>query len=124
MIHSDYLTCALWSSNDNSNDQGGNPLDSCKFDVDQKTLAFLDAKASEFYDKNTADCSRWDELGYFWEHDLWLTQNGHGTGFWDRKVTSEEDKAIRDRLSDAARNFGELSLYVGDDQLIHCDQEV
>ena len=48
-------------------------------------------------------------------HDFWLTRNGHGTGFWDRKV----DKAAAEQLSDAARGFGPSDLYWGDDKAIH-----
>lgn len=43
-------------------------------------------------------------------HDFWLTRNGHGSGFWDRGL---ED--IGEALSEAAKEFGEQYLYVGDD---------
>lgn len=42
-------------------------------------------------------------------HDLWLTRNGHGTGFWDRDLGD-----VGDRLSEAAKKLGESNLYVGD----------
>jgi hypothetical protein len=47
-------------------------------------------------------------------HDFWLTRNGHGAGFWDRGLGD-----IGDRLSVAARAFGEVNLYVGDDKKLY-----
>lgn len=47
-------------------------------------------------------------------HDLILTANGHGTGFWDRG-----HGAIGERLSDAARKLGPVEAYRGDDGLIY-----
>lgn len=44
-------------------------------------------------------------------HDLWLTRNGHGAGFWDRGLG-----ALGDRLSDAARSMGEADSWVRDDE--------
>jgi hypothetical protein len=41
-------------------------------------------------------------------HDLWLTRNRHGAGFWDRGLP----KAVGEALSTAARNMGEIHLYV------------
>ena len=43
-------------------------------------------------------------------HDLWLTRNGHGAGYWDRGLG-----ALGERLSSAARSLGEVSSYVTDD---------
>jgi hypothetical protein len=37
-------------------------------------------------------------------HDLWLTRNGHGVGFWDRDALKEGD--LGDRRSDVARAMG------------------
>ena len=41
-------------------------------------------------------------------HDLWLTRNGHGVGFWDRKEL--EADGLGDKLSDVARSMGEVHL--------------
>lgn len=43
-------------------------------------------------------------------HDLWLTRNGHGAGFWDRGLGT-----LGDRLSEAARSLGEAQAIVLDD---------
>lgn len=48
-------------------------------------------------------------------HDLWLTRNGHGAGFWDRGLPA----AIDEELSNAARAMGSVDLYVGDDGKVY-----
>lgn len=37
-------------------------------------------------------------------HDLWLTRNGHGAGFWDRKALEADE--LGDKLSEIARSMG------------------
>lgn len=43
-------------------------------------------------------------------HDLWLTQNRHGAGFWDRG-----DGERGEALTKAAHVYGEVYLYLSDD---------
>lgn len=45
-------------------------------------------------------------------HDLWLTRNGHGSGFWDDKNTYPG--TIGNVLTDYAKDMGEDYLYVTD----------
>lgn len=56
--------------------------------------------------------------------DFWLTRNGHGAGFWDRKqldVTPNGDKqTLGDALTSVAQRFPECGLYEGDDGLVYC----
>lgn len=56
-------------------------------------------------------------------HDLWLTRNGHGAGFWDRQelafIPEGYDKELGDLLSDIARAMGESDAYIGDDGFIY-----
>lgn len=49
-------------------------------------------------------------------HDLWLTRNHHGVGFWDRGLG--EAGAILTRVAD---EMGEQYAYVGDDDWIYLD---
>lgn len=49
-------------------------------------------------------------------HDLWLTRNGSGAGFWDREALSGD---LGRSLTDAAHKLGELDIYVGDDGKVH-----
>ncbi len=48
-------------------------------------------------------------------HDFWLTRNRHGAGFWD----GDYPEPAASQLTKASHNYGEVSLYVGDDNLIH-----
>ena len=50
-------------------------------------------------------------------HDLWLTQNRHGAGFWDGDWPEE----IGERLTEISKKFGECHLYVGDDGKIYAE---
>lgn len=43
-------------------------------------------------------------------HDLYLTRNSHGAGYWDRGLGDRGD-----RLTKAAHAWGSWTLYVGDD---------
>lgn len=47
-------------------------------------------------------------------HDLWLTSQGHGTGFWDRGLG-----ALGDKLTVAAKTFSGGDAYRGDDGLVY-----
>lgn len=108
-----YVECALWSST-GDNDE---PLDQ------------IDAKlAPETLGKMVVDCQRFQaEHAELLEqarevygdthagHDFWLTRHGHGAGFWDRDLPEE----LGDKLTEAAKAFGEFNLYVGDDGQIY-----
>lgn len=47
----------------------------------------------------------WEQLG----HDLWLTRNGHGVGFWDRGLGE-----LGSDLTKAASAMGEQWLYTAE----------
>jgi len=47
-------------------------------------------------------------------NDFWLTRNGHGVGFWDRGLGD-----LGERLSKAAKRFGESDMYLGDDGKVY-----
>lgn len=81
-----YLTAALWSTTDDN----GEPLDTNHTiaDIDPDCASILKAHALSF----------WSRMWYYLDHeepkftsdvvtqaghDFWLTQNGHGAGFWD-----------------------------------------
>lgn len=115
-----YLTCALWSSNDNSDDSGGDPIDD-NFDVDDidpDSKAEHEAECRDFVTANAHDLGRaCNKHGYAWStagHDFWLTRNSHGAGFWDRGLG-----AVGERLSEAARICGGRDPYVGDNGRVY-----
>lgn len=110
-----YIECALWSSTDDD----GEALDAIYVsdDLAPETLASMIADCADFralLEREQIDTSAWtdEQLG----HDLWLTRNRHGAGFWDRG-----NGPVGDVLTRYALAYGETSLYVGDDGLIHAD---
>jgi hypothetical protein len=118
-----YITCALWSSNDDD----GEPLDACFDDSDiaPETLASMREDCEDFIEANAIDLKAYaftlgQQPGTVHDsaeragHDFWLTRNGHGAGFWDRGLG-----ALGNRLSDAAKVYGSTDLYVGDDGKVH-----
>lgn len=125
-----YIEAALGSSNDESTPEGGEPLDKNygSEDIAPSTLAEMRADCDRFVtqceaqnlDLATWEWGRWspDECA---GHDLWLTRNGHGVGFWARDVP-EALKDLQDELDDLAKAMDEYNLYVGDDGDIHGQQ--
>ena len=133
-----YGECALWSSTDNADESGGEPLDRNYGwnDIHPDTLVSMREDCAAFLAEceelaiangadnltdwlaNASDASEYASRAYSTEerfgHDFWLTRNGHGAGFWDRGLGK-----IGTLLTDAAHVWGSVDLYVGDDGLIH-----
>lgn len=110
-----YVECALWSSTDNADESGGEPLDSnyCVEDVADATIARMIRDCSDFQQAQA------DLLAFAGDaaqngHDFWLTRNGHGAGFWDRGYGPKGET-----LSAMCRAYGSVDLYVGDDGKVH-----
>jgi hypothetical protein len=106
-----YTTCALWSSNDESNESGGEPLDK---NYSRKNLS------AEALQVMVEDCHVFQRMArvllsqtpddYGVEragHDFWLTRNHHGAGFWDRDLGE-----VGEKLTELAHLFGEQNLVV------------
>jgi hypothetical protein len=117
-----YITCALWSSNDESRDDGGDPIDDNygPEDLAPETRAKLEADCKAFFEAQRSTWSgQWARVSEHSEdeqagHDFWLTRNGHGAGFWD----GDWSEPAATTLTDACKAFHEYHLYVGDDGLI------
>lgn len=105
-----YITCALWSSTDNADETGGEPLDAnySQYDIDAPTLKRMQEDCAMFQADNAELLSGLDseQSG----HDFWLTRNRHGAGFWDRGLGE-----VGTKLTDAAHAWGSLDLYVTDE---------
>ena len=52
-------------------------------------------------------------------HDIWLTRNGHGAGFFDRSYDDDTEK----RLMQAAKALKEVTLFINDDVKLSFDNE-
>lgn len=121
-----YVGAALWSSTDDE----GEPLDA-NFDIDdiaEITIEAMRTDCEKFYTANV-DAIHCDDapLSNSFEgataareaamagHDLWLTRCGHGAGFWD----GDWPEPFASQLDSAARAFGNVDLYIGDDGKIH-----
>ncbi len=105
-----YIDCALWASNDESEE----PLDRNYGveDIAPTTLAWMETDCKRFQEENAADIAgREETAGY----DFWLTRNGHGAGFWD----GDWPETVGERLTKSSKDYGECYLYVGDDGLIY-----
>lgn len=118
-----YMATALWSTNDESDESGGNPMD-YNYSIDDiapNTRARMEADCKAFYaahselfiDVNMTVSP--DDIDGFAGHDFWLTRCGHGAGFWDGDW-KEPAATILDK---AAKAYGNVDLYVGDDKQIH-----
>jgi hypothetical protein len=132
-----YLIAALWSSTDwrsqsdspeyDPEHEGENMDDTYSWDeATPDTLAEARADALDFIRQATeAGIDLLDTVmfparaGYSGiachGHDLWLTRNGHGVGFWDRGYP----EAIGDKLTDLAKGMGEHNAWpAGDSYMI------
>lgn len=111
-----YIEAAFWSSNDESDESGGEPLD-VNYGPEDLTVESLDKMIEDcrkFQDENAgllAQAGSSEQNG----HDFWLTRNGHGTGFWDRGYPEN----IGQGLTDAADKYGEVYLYVNRGKIYH-----
>jgi len=107
-----YVEAALWASTDND----GEPLDK-HYTIDDIAVPAL---GHMFDDARIFVHENWDLVKYHPSragHDFWLTRNRHGAGFWDGHWGEDGD-----RLTEAALQFAEETLYVGDDGLIYSSE--
>lgn len=100
-----YLEAALWTEEE----QVGHATiydfsDEDRQKANQDVLLFIQ-KAGSLIDNIEPE-----QIG----HDLWLTRNGHGAGFWDRGLGE-----VGDKLTEIAKSMGSKDLYKGDDGKIH-----
>lgn len=110
-----YIECALWSSIVGE-EEDSEPLDAnhSADDIAPETLARIEEDCEDFYDAQSELWSSVDMDDSQAGHDFWLTRNRHGAGFWDRGLG-----AVGDQLTEAAKVYGSVDLYVGDDGKIY-----
>lgn len=115
-----YIECALWSSYDYNEDGDMlEPLDELvgvfEGNITLSAYRVLYKNCAEFWVNNIDDIlaleynhpehSDFSLAG----HDLWLTENGHGAGFWDRGLGE-----LGEKLTEACQyNSTHLERYEG-----------
>ena len=111
-----YIVTALWSSNDESTPEGGEPMDANYglVDIAPESMSRMAADCAAFQEANAGDLGDDPEQG---GHDFWLTRNGHGAGFWD----GDWPEPAATRLTEASHAAGECHLIVGDDGKVYCE---
>jgi hypothetical protein len=83
-------------------------------DADSLIKAYTDIKEFIRLAGDNAVNEAIDEKGYEQlGHDIWLTRNGHGAGFFDHSYENEQP------LMNAAKALKEVDLYVGDDMKLY-----
>ena len=121
-----YLVCALWSSHDNADEGGGEPMDAnydltciafrSLLEMARECKDFMTTQAEPLarYAEKMSDRGEWTAMERA-GHDFWLTKNGHGAGFWGRGLGQ-----LGRELTDASKVYGSTDLYVGDDGKVYC----
>lgn len=117
-IEESYIECALWASTD----EAGNPLGDAYSIHDIDTDGLRNARAyCRCFEDLCADADLpfpppYGHPQYTDEemcgHDIFLTQNGHGAGFWDRGLEHG------DRYTELAKGLGEAYVLETDENEI------
>lgn len=128
-----YIECALWSSSDVSDDNPDHNYETLQgLELSDKARLVLTSHAVAFYWQHftllhaaieASEDNDWAQAG----HDLWLTHNGHGAGFWDGDWgqdagtwAEENAPTFGDVLTLKAHTYKEIDLYVADyDKKVH-----
>ena len=99
-----YVECALWADEPEGYD-GQVWSDEALAEAWGDCQSFLDA-----FHEELEETGNYSQAG----HDLWLTRNGHGAGFWDRSddVWTPE---MRERMTAFAKQLGECWLHLNDE---------
>jgi hypothetical protein len=103
-----YKVCALWTEEEQLGIDDANIHDS----IDPDTAFRMEEDCRRFVENASTLLHDWtaEQAG----HDFWLTRNGHGAGFWDKDISTEENRTALTELSKA---FGEYSIYANDNQV-------
>lgn len=117
-----YIAAALWSTNDESDESGGVPLDQnySRDEISPELMATMIEDCRKFLEQcgHLLTEENWLGKGEMMEnagHDFWLTRNGHGCGFWD----GDWADSVEGELHKVCEEFGNFDLYVGDDGKIY-----
>ena len=127
-IMDNYLECAIWTEEERLKEENTEgyegeikdlipeaDLNIHNFSDNSKIKAYEDIKLFLKYAGNAVDGIDEEQLG----HDIWLSRNGHGAGFFDRGYDDEIEK----KLMDSAHKIGGKYVYLGDDGLLYFGNE-
>ena len=133
-IMDNYLECAIWTEEDTlkgdeeSQISGKYSEDSELKDLEERTWlnihnftddsiikAYEDIKKFLEYAGDAVNDIDEEQLG----HDIWLTRNHHGAGFFDRSYDYDNEK----KLIDAAHALKEVDLFINDDMKLSFSNE-
>ena len=108
-----YINTALWSSLDEDDRYLDEYWTIC--DISKETLKLMEDAYTTFYHKawHLVKSSDKNATVEHFGHNVWLTQNGHGAGFWDGDYANGEE------LTALCKELGEVHLYRGDDGKIY-----
>lgn len=112
-----YLTAAIWSTSGTTPD--GRELENLddEYSVDDfsdEAVKQARSTIAKFFAANAKDLRATGADASQHGHDLWLTRERHGVGFWDRGYGPAGD-----RLTATAHKLGEADIYVGDDNKLY-----
>lgn len=111
-----YVIAALWTEQEEIGDAEAKDLsDEARAHVADSVAKFVEAAK----DLLPAYIERREGAGGYSAaaqigHDLWLTRNHHGVGFWDRGL-----EELGEALTKHAQDLCEVSLIRGDDGKLH-----
>jgi hypothetical protein len=108
-----YIEAMLWSSTDNADEQGGEPLDKnySADDIAPETMELIVEDCADFQERYAdllSDSGIDDDRA---GHCFWLSREGHGSGFFDEDSIDEE---FQDPLQESAQSYGSFDLQVDD----------
>lgn len=110
-----YIDAALWLACDeeesetlSDNYSNDDLSDDCYKQMANDCIEFI------YYDKLLTDAYLKTQTIQQFGYDFLLTREGHGAGFWDRGLYE-----LGDKLSNNSKTFGNIDLYIGDDNLIY-----
>lgn len=114
-----YIEAALWSTTDESREDGGDYLDANydRDDIEPASRAEIWRECRNFLEAMRPYINGFIEQA---GHDFWLTRNGHGAGFWDRPELYGKKNA--EILTACSQALGGKTIVVGDDQRLYLEQ--
>ena len=101
-----YLTCAVWADSPDTELGKSRTVDDIGGASQERALIVC----REFLRLHGQDLDDTGDGPEQWGHDLWLTRNGHGCGFWSRDYADD----LGERLTVASKRLGEVYLDVSD----------